>query len=102
MFEAGRAKASRASCSNCEAVIKLRSHGADRAEPTAQVRGSAVNACCYRAITPATLLRHTDVPTGMSAHSVCRSTDAPGEVLADVRGYPLRVAVARVSVWRRD
>jgi len=48
-------------------------------------RGGAVNARCCRAIAPATLLRHTDVPTGMSAHSVCRSTDALGEVPAAAR-----------------
>ena len=33
----------------------------------------------------APVLRHTDAPTGMSSHSVCRSTDAPREVFAGVR-----------------
>jgi adenosylcobinamide-phosphate synthase len=55
----------------------------DRAR--AEARVSAVKACCCRSVKPAPLLRHTDAPTGMSSHSVCRSTDAPGEVLAATR-----------------
>jgi hypothetical protein len=47
------------------------------------------------------LLRHTDVPTRMSSHSVCRSTDAPGEVLAALRvarrGYA-RLRLSRMQI----
>jgi hypothetical protein len=74
-----------------------------RAGAGAGARASAVKACCCHSLTPAPLLRHTDAPTGMSSHSVCRSTDAPGEVLAAMRvgrcGYAWRV-LAAVRVGR--